>query len=254
MAVSVSNIYYSLSAMAQEHGLALRGYVHDTALKFFPHPTLIFLVGSVGDGFFHFFKKSPEYQEYLQANPDIKPSLNPLNEWSRRILAIMQEQYANLGGLAVSPSDGPPYFPFQQAAIAAGRGRLTPSPIGLLIDNEYGLWHAYRGALVLHDIDNVDISYSPPRDQSCPTSPCENCDDKPCLNACPVKAFKGIDDISPSNIFAQYDKARCHKYLRDDKDKTCFQTACHARAACPIAPNLRYRPDVAQFFMQAFYN
>jgi hypothetical protein len=39
-----------------------------------------------------------------------------------------------------------PYLPFQRRAMRAEA--CYPSPLGLLIHPDYGLWHGYRGALL----------------------------------------------------------------------------------------------------------
>lgn len=57
------------------------------------------------------------------------------------------------------------------------------SPIGLLIHPEWGLWHAYRGALALPD--RIEL---PTLAQS--VLPCSSCARKPCLSSCPVQAFR----------------------------------------------------------------
>ena len=83
------------------------------------------------------------------------------------------------GARAVSPSDRP-YLPFQQWAMRAEG--LRPSPLGILMHPQYGLWHAYRGALLF----DVEISIEAPR---AVIHLCDLCDGKPCLKACPVDAY-----------------------------------------------------------------
>ena len=53
---------------------------------------------------------------------------------------------AEIGGQAIFPSDKP-YMPFQQWAMQAEG--LKKSPLGMLIHPVYGLWHAYRGAILM---------------------------------------------------------------------------------------------------------
>ena len=72
---------------------------------------------------------------------------------------------------------------------AAGAGHV--SPLGLNIHPTYGLWHAYRAAL-LFPVE-FDIAQQSPG-----AHPCETCADKPCLTACPVDAFDGTSYDVPA--------------------------------------------------------
>src|SRR3972149_11239302 len=65
-----------------------------------------------------------------------------LDAWSARIL---HELAARFGARAVFPFERP-YLPFQRWAVRAEA--CYPSPLGLLIHPDYGLWHGYRGALL----------------------------------------------------------------------------------------------------------
>ena len=71
---------------------------------------------------------------------------------------------ATFGARAVSPSDRP-YLPFQQWAMRAEG--LKPSPLGILMHPRYGLWHAYRGALLF----DAEIAVEAPRDGDSPLRP-----------------------------------------------------------------------------------
>ena len=84
-----------------------------------------------------------------------------------------------VGGASTRPMDRP-IFPFQRWAMKVEP--VFPSPIGILIHPDYGLWHAYRAAICLHQAIPV-----PSRDDR--PSPCDSCADKPCLSTCPVGAF-----------------------------------------------------------------
>ena len=102
---------------------------------------------------------------------------NALDGWTRGVLRGLAER---LGGHPLYPFGGPPYLPFQRWARRAEP--VHPSPIGPLIHPDYGLWHAYRGALAF-----ADALDPPPADDR--PSPCESCADKPCLKTCPVGAL-----------------------------------------------------------------
>ena len=70
---------------------------------------------------------------------------HPLDEWARR---TVDPAAARLDARTVYPNDRP-WHPFQQWALRAEP--VAPSPIGLLIHPDYGLWHAYRAALLLDE-------------------------------------------------------------------------------------------------------
>ena len=86
---------------------------------------------------------------------------NPLDTWSREVIGEVAEEF---GARAVSPSDRP-YLPFQQWAMRAEG--LRPSPLGILMHPEYGLWHAYRGALLF----DVEIPIQAPQRGDLPLRP-----------------------------------------------------------------------------------
>jgi Fe-S-cluster-containing hydrogenase component 2 len=100
---------------------------------------------------------------------------------------------------------------------------------------DWGLWHAYRGALAF--ADHIDL---PPPDLR--PSPCDSCADKPCLSACPVGAFST----------AGYDVATCVTHIPAPAGAECMNNGCLARRACPIGPQYRHTQEQAQFHQRAF--
>jgi epoxyqueuosine reductase len=67
----------------------------------------IALVGNIGSSFWPQFASAPEYNDGM---PD------PLDRWSKRVAAQLAKE---LDISPLFPSDGPPYFPFQQWATRA---------------------------------------------------------------------------------------------------------------------------------------
>ena len=183
------------------------------------HPVL--LIGHAGSSIW------PHFTAWF-ANQNPRPE-NPLDTWSREIITAAATE---IGGHAVFPSDKP-YLPFQQWAIEAEG--LRPSPLGILIHPVYGLWHAYRGAILLPGeklIQSLEkLSH-----------PCDDCDEKPCLSACPVNAFSD----------GGYDVAGCRTYLKTDSGQTCMTGGCQARLACPVGREFTYEPEQMRFYMRAF--
>ena len=214
------------------HGLVLRGVLGPEAGDGWPalpsdEPTRLWLVGAVGSSLWAPFSASPEFHDGQG---------DPLDRWSRRI----GEHWAQrLGGLALFPFGGPPHWPFQRWADRAEP--LTPSPVGLHLHPQHGLWHAYRFALLLPqriaapeapDTPAVPAGKAPGACTTCPSL---------CVKACPVGAHdKGFNLL------------RCVAHLRTPEGHTCLQQGCQARAACPEGTASKYRPDHAAFHMQAF--
>lgn len=155
---------------------------------------------------------------------------DPLDRWTRQVLQPIAER---LDATFVHPSDEP-FQPFQRWAQLADDVR--PSPIGLLVHPTYGLWHAYRGALLFPG----RVEGLPPTGRQ--SSPCLSCADRPCLTTCPVDAF------TPSG----YDATACAGHVRSGRDPQCLDGGCAARRACPVGVAFRYDRDQMRFHMAAF--
>ena len=178
------------------------------------------LLGIVGPGAWQDFARSPESRR----------ADNPLDAWTRRIVAALAGRF---GALPLYPFDGPPYWPFQRWAMRAEP--VAPSPIGILIHPEYGLWHGYRAALLL-----AEMIALPP--QEARARPCETCADRPCLSACPVEAFTGT----------AYRVEACAGHISAPAGAMCMEEGCRARDACPVGRAYRYPPEQIRFHMKAF--
>lgn len=183
--------------------------------------TSVLLVGQAGAAPWPHFLRWRERQASRVADP--------LDAWSREVIGTIAGQ---LGARAVSPSDRP-YLPFQRWAMRAEG--LRPSPLGILMHPRYGLWHAYRGALLF----DVDVGL---REAAAAVHACDTCEEKPCLSACLVGAY-GADG---------YDYARCRSHVRGASGELCRTDGCLDRNACPQGREWRYAPEVQAFHMAAF--
>ncbi len=148
-------------------GLALRGGFQVAPGDGLDAATILML-GWTGGVQWPVFTASAEYA-------DGRP--HPLDRWSRRVVGALATRF---GATALYPFGGPPWLPFQRWAARAEP--VFPSPIGLLVHPEWGLWHAWRGAL----------AFAARLELPCPAStasPCLGCA-QPCLTggraACPV--------------------------------------------------------------------
>lgn len=177
----------------------------------------VLLVGNAGPAMF---------QRYAR---DRGGAAGGLDDWSRAVIAPLAER---LGGRAVFPFDKPP-LAFLTWARRAGCG--FPSPLGMNIHPVYGLWHAFRGALLFPVVFDLPTAGTV-------VSPCETCAGRPCLAACPVGAFDGTG----------YDVASCVAHLHGNAEGHCMTGGCLARHACPVGTAYRHVAAQAQFHMQAF--
>jgi hypothetical protein len=207
----------ALSAALAPHGLILRGGFHPEASEAgLEDAATVLLVGNAGPAMWSAF------EPYLDGLPD------PLNRWTHKVLEPIAAEFA----ARVLYPFGEPAWPFQRWAQRAEP--LHPSPLGLLIHPDYGLWHAWRGALLFRDrLPLAPIAQRP--------SPCETCAEKPCLVSCPVGAF------SP----AGYHVPVCAGHLSQPAS-LCPTRGCRARDACPIGRELRYPDGQIRFHMAAF--
>lgn len=178
----------------------------------------VVLAGNVGAAMWQAFSPSRE------SGPDA------LDSWSRDRMTRLA---AELGATPVFITQGPPFPPVQQWAMRAGP--CKPSPLGILIHPDHGLWHAFRGALSFRQLLDLPTPDRRP-------SPCASCDDKPCLTTCPVAAFDG----------KAYDVAACTGYLDSAGGADCLGLGCRARRACPVGREYIYEPAQARHHMTAF--
>lgn len=210
-------------------GLMVRGGFHPVPEDGVPgDPGTLVLVGNAGPGMWRAFAAAT-----TPANRT--DGADPLDDWTRRAL---DEAAQALGARALYPFRGPPYLPFQRWALRTGVVHVSPT--GPLIDAEYGLWHAYRGALAFAG----QVALPPPPDGP---SPCESCLDKPCLSACPVQAFG-----PPEGGVAPYDVPRCVAHVTSAEGGDCRGGGCLARRACPVGRDYLYGAEQAAFHMARF--
>ncbi len=177
----------------------------------------VILIGNAGPAMFARFRHERD------------PARDSLDAWTKAVIDPLAER---LEARALYPFDKPPHA-FLTWARRAGAG--FTSPLGMNIHPVYGLWHAFRAALLLP----VVFDLPPP---AAAASPCETCAEKPCLSACPVSAFNGT----------RYDVDACAGHLATAAGRDCMASGCLARHACPVGTAWRYAPDQAGFHMAAF--
>ena len=224
--MTAQTLLAGLARDAAAAGLALRETLHPTAADDAPlldsgQPigTLV-LLGFTGGQQWPVYARSPEAAD---------GQAHPLDRWSRRVIDDLARRHA---AAAFYPSDGPPWLPFQRWAMRGGEVHV--SPLGLLIHAEYGLWHAYRGALAF--AERLPLAVAAPV-----RSPCLDCADRPCLRTCPVGAVQ-------ASGFARDD---CRRHVRTVPGNACRTGGCLARLSCPVGRSYHYGAEQASFHMDA---
>ena len=211
---------------ARSVGLAVRGAFHPKPGEFDRQlagmfAATIVLLGFTGSEQWEHFQHSPEAND---GSPD------PLDRWSRRVIGTLAGEFE---ASDVYPQGENHQLPFQR--LASRSEPVHQSPIGLLIHPSWGLWHAYRGAIVFaRRIDIPDFEPS--------MHPCEGCAAKPCLSTCPVGAFHP----------GSFDVQACTDHLHSAAGSACREGGCLARRSCPVGNEFRYTEEHMRFHMRAF--
>jgi hypothetical protein len=226
--VASNDVLSELRAALAPHGVFLRGVVSFADGETAPVLTdgqpakTIVLLGNIGGSIW------PAFGRWRDGSPD-RGGENPLDAWSK---AVIEPVAVAFGATAYFPSD-PPWQPFQHWAMRAEG--LRPSPLGILIHPQYGLWHGYRGALGFAQALPPTASLNHPH-------PCDHCPDRPCLSTCPVQA------VLPSG----FQVAPCRAHLKTGEGQAgCMARGCMARNACPVGTEHRYPPQQLHFHMAA---
>ena len=177
----------------------------------------VILIGNAGPDMFRRFARERQ------------PDRDLLDDWTRDAVSMLAR---DLSAIPVFSFDQP-YPPMLTWARKAGAGHV--SPLGLNIHPVFGLWHAFRAALLFPVVFDLP-------EQRSGAHPCEACASKPCLTACPVDAF------TPGN----YDTAACARHLSAKAGAPCMSGGCLARHACPVGQDFAYTPAQAKFHMRKF--
>lgn len=217
------DLYGRLDMALRRHGLMARGGLHmtedaDLAVREYGYRSIV-LAGHAGSSFW------PQFEPFRAAHD----GAHPLDAWSR---SIGEEIESEFGCKALYPFDKP-WWPFQ-SWIKRTEG-LKPSPLGILIHPQFGLWHGYRAAFGFKEAlalpAPVALAHA-----------CDTCRDKPCISGCPVGAVAEDD----------FDIRACRSHLDSDTGRSgCMASGCFARNACPVGPKYRYTEAQLRFHMDA---
>lgn len=180
----------------------------------------LLLLGPAEPGFWPHFTRQPEWQD---------GAADPMDRWSHRVICTMA---TTLGAVPLFPFGGPPWHPFYQWALRSGEA--WESPLRLLVHARMGLFASYRGALAFSQRIPLPAS---------PANPCESCQSKPCLCACPVQALTQ----------KEYNLAACHGFLDKKEGQDCMNNGCAARRACPVSHAYARLPEQSAYHMGQFH-
>jgi epoxyqueuosine reductase QueG len=194
-----------LYAIRRESFTALGWFAPNAEDRVPPGTQFVILIGNAGPDMFRRFARERD------------PRHDRMDDWCREVIGRLAR---DLDARAVYPFDTPP-LPFLTWARRAKAGHV--SPLGMNIHTVYGLWHAFRAALLF------PVAFDLPP-SSAGAHPCETCVEKPCLSACPVDAFSGRD----------YDVPRCIDHIAAPRGQDCMSGGCLARRACPVGRPYTY--------------
>jgi hypothetical protein len=150
-------------------------------------------------------------QNLDRSDPFDDTSIELIDSW-------FAEHHSDADWSVVYPTDAP--LPLGQLAQRVGWGE--PSPLGLTIHPEFGLWMSHRVAFVT----TLDLPATIPTSV---VSPCVTCRGRPCETACPVSAV---------SLTGGFDVQTCAEHRAEEESACAFQ--CLARDACPVGAEHRY--------------
>lgn len=152
---------------------------------------------------------------------------DPIDTWSLEALRQLRTRLPWTTRLLFPSPPGAP----QVDVLAAGRaaGWAHPSPLGIGVHPEHGLWMGYRGLLeVQADLPERGVLDAP--------SPCDGCP-RPCVDACVGGAFRADPDAAND---VSLDLLTC--FGSRLSDARCA-ASCASRLACPIGRASAYTPE-----------
>lgn len=174
------------------------------------------------------------WQRYQQTEPE---AVDPVDTFSSRISAqALQQHLPSITREQLFPAAN---CPANLMALGREIGWHTPSPLGMGINAQYGLWSAYR-ALWWLDAELEEPAASAfntmrgPDNNVLPVAAdiCSQCTTQNCLQACPATALS-MDNIPNLQQCADFRLAA---------NSSCSNT-CLARMACPVAAEHRYTTE-----------
>lgn len=218
---SIAESWSSLCKEVAKSGINLCAAINCDALRRHteiadvPQQGSLLLFGAGGDEFWRCLKAQTA-EGVIDASAT---HVHAVDDFSERIIDAALEHH-------FSAFTTEQLYPGNTRIVLSGLGEYLgwsfPTPLGLGINPDYGLWFAYR-ALVWIDVPIVVDTV-----KSQAISPCQTCVTRDCIAACPAAA------VSAEKPFAL---ASCASF-RLQSNSNCAQR-CIARLACPVAADNR---------------
>jgi len=160
----------------------------------------------------------------------IKKKTDPIDEYSVNCVRQWMHIECPENRYEIIYPSGELAIPLTKLGVLAGWQQESPLLIG--INRRWGLWFAYRVALLADTNFEVVVAEGSVFDPSVKqSSPCTNCVGKECVQACPAKAIKGNKlDLNTCVVYRQEDASLC-------KDR------CVARLSCPVKTEHQYTEE-----------
>ena len=178
---------------------------------------MLLLIGHAGKKFWDVFQS--RIADEVMLKPD------PVDRYSRDITAeALEKHLPNINKWLLFPADD---CPINLMALGRAFNWHTPSPLGMGIHWNYGLWSAYR-AVWWVDVE-CEGQVSESQVKSPATDICSQCETQECVASCPADAiqYRENPDLSSCADYRLQDSSQC-------------ESTCLARMACPYAGEHRY--------------
>jgi len=134
--------------------------------------------------------------------------------------AVLAEHGGAVGRRCLFPD---PHCPLALQRLMRHLGWHAPTPLGLGMHADYGVWSACRAVWWL------DAELAAPFELGNPVDHCASCVGRPCISACPASALQ----VGAMPLLSACADSRL-------ADASACADTCVAREACPIAATHRY--------------
>ena len=157
---------------------------------------------------------------------------HPVDHFSIHLTDKYVTEYLNVEHMLLYPSE----YAISLRSVAQRTGWCHPSPLGVTIHHEFGLWFAFRSLFMVK-------THLPASDSSPTEPPCESCADKPCISACPSNAVGEI---------GKFQLEPCARYRLQESSPCSF--SCLSRIRCPVGSDYRYVSKQMKYHYQRSRN
>jgi len=160
---------------------------------------------------------------------------HPVDGYTADCITRLLQDRLSAGSWSLLFPQNPSVVSVSLQALGRLAGWHYPSPLGIGINQNTGLWFAYRAVVALNvALEDVLMQRMPDAE-----SPCISCEYRPCLTACPAGALE---------VGKPPDLSACVSH-RVTAESSCAST-CVARVACPVATQWQYKSDQLAYYYE----